>query len=73
MGESLRLTHETTEPPAAGLHGSLEAVYRHVAAAHDRLATAEPLDSDVAAQCLSELHDALELVDTLLAVSDRTE
>lgn len=63
------MTHGTMEPAAPNLHASLEAVYRHVAAAHYRLATAEPLDADVAARCLAELHDAMELVDTLLAPS----
>ena len=65
------MTHRTTEQSAPSLHSSLEAIFRHVAAAHYRLATADPLDSDVAARCLRDLHDAMELMDSLLASSDR--
>lgn len=67
------MTHQTPEPAAPSLHSSLESVFRHVATAHYRLATADPLDSDVAARCLTELHDAMELVDALLSSLDGAE
>jgi hypothetical protein len=56
-------------PPNGATSGDLaviEEAYRHVAAAHYRLATADGVDPDLAARCLEDLDAAMEKLDGML-------
>lgn len=66
MSQESTTTPTPTETP-------LESVYRHIGLAHYRLATADGIDPELAADCIDELCAAMEALEPFLPSLSRRE